>query len=126
MPVHFLNGTVSGPQNLAGPDSLLVDPLAEVNGGASAALTLTSGPWTITVKGNVHSSGDEAIVLQDAGAFVSTMTIGKDATIATTALNEPPSPPYTPQISKTRATLRPLMASLALMRSAMAISASRT
>jgi Ca2+-binding RTX toxin-like protein len=87
MPVHFLNGTVSGPQNLAGPDSLLVDPLAEVNGGASAALTLTSGPWTITVKGNVHSSGDEAIVLQDAGAFVSTMTIGKDATIATTALN---------------------------------------
>jgi Ca2+-binding RTX toxin-like protein len=87
MPVHFLDNTVSGPQNLAGPDSLLVDPLAEVNGGGSAALTLTSGPWTITVKGNVHSSGDEAIVLQDAGAFVSTMTIGKDATIATTALN---------------------------------------
>jgi Ca2+-binding RTX toxin-like protein len=87
MPFHFVNGTQSGPQNLAGPDSLLVDPLAEINGGGAIALQLTSGPWTITVKGNVHSSGQEAIVLSNAGAFTSTMTIGKTATITTSALN---------------------------------------
>ncbi len=87
MSFHFFNGTTSGAYADTGPGTIIVDPLAEVHGTTNAALTLASGPWTVTVKGNVHSDSDEAIVLSDGGAFVSTIAIGTGATVATPANN---------------------------------------
>jgi Ca2+-binding RTX toxin-like protein len=83
MSFHFLSGNTYGPYSDTGPGSIIVDALANVVAtGSDSALTLASGPWTITVNGNIGAENGYGIDLKYSGAFVSTIRIGANTEVA--------------------------------------------
>lgn len=79
---HFLNGTTYGPHSDNGPGTIIVDPLANIDGGgATSALALAGGPWTLRINGRVTADDGFAISLYSGGGFVSNITVGADAEI---------------------------------------------
>jgi hypothetical protein len=102
MSFHFLNGNTYGPHVDTGPGTIVVDPLATIQTtGAASALTLSAGPWDITVNGASATETGYGINLADAGAFRSTIKLGIDAVIQSTTTTR--STPHTSWTSPTPA-----------------------
>lgn len=86
MSQHFTTGTY-GAYADTGPGSIIVDPTAEIHAtGNLNALSLTSGPWQVTINGNLTSDGGDTLYLQDTCAFVSNVSIGAGTTLSAMSL----------------------------------------
>lgn len=82
MSFHFIKGTYDSFTD-NGPGTIIVDPLARIisTDPLSPALELNSGAWDVTIDGLVAGVTD-GIVLDDPGAFVSTIRLSSSAEVA--------------------------------------------
>lgn len=83
MSFHFLNGTTYDAYSDTGPGSIIVDPFADIQAtGTSDALTLSSGPWTVTINGNISTESGVGVWVKGASPSQSKITVGADAVIS--------------------------------------------
>jgi Ca2+-binding RTX toxin-like protein len=84
MSFHFLSGQTYSDYTDTGPGTILVDDGATVNatGTATAALTLSSGPWRIKIDGALKADGYHAIDLYGSSPSASNVVIGVGADIS--------------------------------------------
>lgn len=81
MSKHFLNGITYDAFDDTGPGTIIVDPLAKIIAASPLdGLGLAGGSWDVTVSGSIFTT-HRAIVLADAGAFVSNVKINAGADI---------------------------------------------
>src|SRR5262245_41130296 len=86
MSFHFTVGTYGAYADV-GPGDIVVDATAEVHSTvAAAALGLSLGPWTVTIKGKLTADIGDALYLATAGQMISTVTIADGAVLTANSL----------------------------------------